>query len=61
VLQVTAAALLLAQIPVVNFINILRAAFVQILFCQKIQSKTVIREKLQKISSVQKNVDEINT
>jgi len=34
--------------PAVNFINILRAAFAPILFCQKIKSQTIIREKLHK-------------
>jgi hypothetical protein len=33
---------------VVNFIKILRAAFVPIFFAKKIQSHTVIREKLRK-------------
>jgi len=33
---------------IVNFINILRAAFALIFFCQKIQSQTVTREKLRK-------------
>jgi len=32
----------------VNFINILRAAFLPIFFCQKIIIQTVTREKLQK-------------
>jgi hypothetical protein len=34
--------------PAVNFINILRAAFAPILFCQKIKSQSIIREKLHK-------------
>jgi len=34
--------------PLVNFINILCAAFAPIFFCQEIQSQTVIRENLLK-------------
>ncbi len=34
--------------PVVNFINILQAAFVPIFLRQKLQSQTVFREKLKK-------------
>jgi len=34
--------------PVANFINILRAAFYQYSFAKKLQSQTVIREKLRK-------------
>jgi len=37
--------------PVVNFINILQAAFAPLFFCQKIQSQTVISEKLRKTLS----------
>jgi hypothetical protein len=40
--------------PVVNFIKILRAAFTPIFFCQKLQSQTVIREKLRKALSYEK-------
>jgi len=32
--------------PAVNFVNILQAAFVSIYFAKKLQSQTVIREKL---------------
>jgi len=35
--------------PVVNFTNILQAAFAPIFFGQKLKSQTVIREKLPKI------------
>jgi len=38
---------ILESIPVVNFINISQAAFLRLFFCQKLQSQTVIREKLQ--------------
>jgi len=31
--------------PLVNFTNILRAAFAPIFFCQKLQRQTVIRKK----------------
>jgi len=42
------------EIPVVNFFNILQAAFEPIFFCQKIQRQTVIRENLQKSLSNKK-------
>jgi hypothetical protein len=37
--------MLMKLTPVVNFINILKAAFAPIFFCQKIQIQTVTREK----------------
>jgi hypothetical protein len=40
--------------PVVNFINILQAAFGPIFYGQKLQSQTVIREKLCKALSYKK-------
>jgi len=40
--------------PVINFINILRAAFAPIFFHQKLQSQTVIREKLRQTHSYKK-------
>ncbi len=42
------------NLPVLNFINILWAAFAPIFFCQKIQSQIVNREKLQKALSYEK-------
>jgi hypothetical protein len=36
------------QLTIVNFINILRAAFVPIFFCKKLPSQTVFRELLHK-------------
>jgi len=34
--------------PVINFINILGAAFVHLFFCKNLESQTVIREKLRR-------------
>jgi len=45
--------------PVVNFTNILQSAFAPILFCQKIQTQTVIREKLRKTLSNGKTAREM--
>ncbi len=46
--------MLMKLTPVVNFINILRAAFVPIFFQQKIKGQSAIREQLQRALSVQK-------
>jgi hypothetical protein len=45
--------------PVVNSINILRAAFALIFFAKKSQSQTVIREKLHKALPYEKGTREM--
>ncbi len=40
--------MLMKLTSIVNFTNIIRAAFAPTYWCQKIQSQTVTREKLQK-------------
>jgi len=45
-----------ALLPVVNFINILRAAFASIYFRQKLQTQTVSSDKLSKNSFAQKKL-----
>jgi len=46
ILEKAARKMLVKLTPVVNFINILQAAFALIFFCQKLPSQTIIREKL---------------
>jgi len=57
--------MLIKLTPVVNFINILRAASLPIFFQQKIKGQSSIREQLRRALLVQnrhtKSVDEIDT
>jgi len=56
--------MLMKWTPLIDFINILQAAFGPIFLRKKNQSQTVIREKLRKALSYKKgvsNVDEIDT
>ncbi len=47
------------MIPVVNFINILQAAFAPIFLHQKLQNQTVIIEKLRKVFSNEKGANKM--